>query len=496
MKTLMTTITAVCLGALALAQQPDEPAKPGPELSKLAVYLGQWRYEGESKPTPLGPAAKFSGDATGEMILQGFFLEWRWKDQGTAGATQGVEILGYSPVSRNYPSSLFSDNGNSISGAYVFAGNTSTFAGTLIAKGKQYGFRATEIFAADFTSFTRTEDISVDGKTWMPASAAKFTKAKPVATPASAVRPRPGPGPNIEEGFFPGAEGIQLFYRKVGTGGATAVYLHGGPTSMNDGFYELEALAAGRTLIGFDQRSGGRSQLVDDRERLTAEYYIRDLEALQRHFGLKRMTLIGQSWGAELAAMFTARHPESVERLLLLSPGPISSAFFSARIKKTNSVIGKAGVARLAEIRRDLASAPDDRVAALCEEQIRLQFRAYLNDVAALDRMRVPYWQGSPAALRHERLLGGVAVRSLGTFDLAPDLVKLPHPALVVEGADTQVPLDATRAWAAAFPNGRLLLVPGTSHLVWLEGDVPKLMRALNQFLAGSWPDGAKPARE
>ena len=63
--------------------------------------------------------------------------------------------------------------------------------------------------------------------------------------------------PQVEEGYFPAADGVRLFYRKVGIGSETAVYLHGGPFSMADGGYELDQLAEGRTLIAFDQRSGG-----------------------------------------------------------------------------------------------------------------------------------------------------------------------------------------------------------------------------------------------
>lgn len=301
--------------------------------------------------------------------------------------------------------------------------------------------------------------------------------------------------PTVEEGFFPGADGIRLFYRKVGTAPETMVYLHGGPMSMADGGYELDALAEGRTLIAFQQRSGGRSQLVSDPARLSAEYYVRDLEALQRHFGLKRVTLIGQSWGAMLAAMYAARHPESVERLLLLSPGPPSSAYWPQRTEKTNAAIGAAGAARIAELGQMMASAPDDCTAALCQEMMSLLFRAYLKDVSALGRMRVGYCDGSPASLRHEFLAADIAFASLGTFDFLPDLAKMQQPALIVEGADTQVPLEATRAWAAALPNGRLLLVPGAAHIVWLEGDVPALMRKLNLFLAGDWPEGAEVVR-
>jgi pimeloyl-ACP methyl ester carboxylesterase len=69
----------------------------------------------------------------------------------------------------------------------------------------------------------------------------------------------------VEEGLFPGADGVKLFYRKVGTGPETAVYLHGGPLNLADGGYALDALAEGRTLIAFQQRSGGRSQLVGDK---------------------------------------------------------------------------------------------------------------------------------------------------------------------------------------------------------------------------------------
>ena len=297
----------------------------------------------------------------------------------------------------------------------------------------------------------------------------------------------------VEEGFFPGAGGLQLFYRKVGTGAETAVFLHGGPANMSDGGYSLDALAAGRTLITFDQRSGGRSQLLSDRTRLTAEYYVRDVEALRQHFGIKQMTLIGQSWGALLAAMYTARRPESVTRLVLLSPAPPAARFWPERWAKTVAAIGEAGFQRAMALNREMRIAPDDRVVALCKESNALFFRAYLNDVSALRRMPVGYCDFSPAALRHE--LDAPGLLAMGDYDLLPVLAKLQQPALVVEGADTKVPLDATRAWAAALPNAHLLLVSGASHLTWLEGDVPKLMLALSEFLRGELPQGVETVR-
>jgi len=297
----------------------------------------------------------------------------------------------------------------------------------------------------------------------------------------------------IEEDYFPGADGVRLFYRKVGSGSETAIYLHGGPADMSDGGYELDALANGRTLIAFDQRSGGRSELVNDPEFLTVDHYLRDIEALRQHFDLEKIILIGQSWGSGLAVQYAALHPDRVTRLLLLSPmPPARNPFWSQRIEKTNSVIGDEGVARIERLTEEIKTAPNSQVKSLFQELIETIFLGYVTDVSVLKKMKVNYWDASPEALRHELLAQDVAFSSLGDWDFRPALASMEIPILVVEGAETHVPLDATREWAASAPNARILLVPGANHITWLEGDVPKLFKQLNKFLAGLWPEEAE----
>ena len=77
MKLLIGLVEVACLSILCLAQQSSQPARPGPEIAKMAVYAGQWRYEGESEPGPSGPADRYSGYAIGKLILNGFYFEWR-----------------------------------------------------------------------------------------------------------------------------------------------------------------------------------------------------------------------------------------------------------------------------------------------------------------------------------------------------------------------------------------------------------------------------------
>lgn len=76
---------AVILGcgftALALAQAPPEPPKPGPEQKKLEYFLGAWKVEGEIKENGYVPAGKSVSTQTCTLGPGGFFVECRAEGQ-------------------------------------------------------------------------------------------------------------------------------------------------------------------------------------------------------------------------------------------------------------------------------------------------------------------------------------------------------------------------------------------------------------------------------
>lgn len=301
----------------------------------------------------------------------------------------------------------------------------------------------------------------------------------------------------VSEGYFTGADGVRLFYRKVGRGKNVVVFLHGGPGgSINDGGYDMEPLAKNRTLIMYDQRGGGRSELITDPSLLTASYHLRDLEALRQHFGIERMTIIGLSWGAGLATLYASRHPERVERMLLVSPMAPTRTFNLKRWENISALIGKDGLARLAEIRRQMAKASDKEVVALCRERFSIMGRPYFFNPAAAGRERGDLCSDPPAAIRNNYLLFDATMASMVTLlgedrDFRPLLAKLRMPVLVVEGGKTNVPLDATRVWAVSLSNGRLLLIPNAGHFNYL--DRPDIFfPAAEHFLRGKFPKGAQ----
>ena len=61
--------------ALALAQAPPEPPKPGPEHKKFEYFVGTWKTEGEIKANPYMPAGKSVITQTYTLGPGGFFVE-------------------------------------------------------------------------------------------------------------------------------------------------------------------------------------------------------------------------------------------------------------------------------------------------------------------------------------------------------------------------------------------------------------------------------------
>ena len=299
--------------------------------------------------------------------------------------------------------------------------------------------------------------------------------------------------PAVAEGFLAGAGGTRLFYRQVGHGKDLVVFLHGGPGSNFRGSgTDMDPLANGRTLVMYDQRGSGRSDVVTDPQLLAVQQHVDDLEAVRRHFGAERVSLVGLSWGSGLAVLYAARHPERVARLLLVSPMPLSKELLDQRRSRLNELLGPAAVARQRAIRERLAGADDVETVALCREASDLTFRLYLAEPTAAKlqhaqaRCDIP-----PAAIRNRPPVEVATFASLGVWDFRPLLARLDMPALVLEGARTNVPLDATREWARALPNARLLLVPRAGHELFV--DQPRaFLAAAEQFLRGRYPSGAE----
>lgn len=127
-------------------------------------------------------------------------------------------------------------------------------------------------------------------------------------------------------------------------GGPAVVMLHGNPTWSFMYRHLIKDLAPTHRVIAPDHLGCGLSDKPQDLPCRLADH-IANLEALLNdHLGLKRLSLVVHDWGGAIGMGYAVRHPERIERLVVLN----TAAFLLGRCPWRIRVCRLPGVGALA----------------------------------------------------------------------------------------------------------------------------------------------------
>lgn len=301
------------------------------------------------------------------------------------------------------------------------------------------------------------------------------------------------------EGHILTPDKVKIFYKVVGSGPEILVVVHGGPgNTMHSVLADFAPLAAGRTVIYYDQRGNGGSDLIRERDRLGAAKHVADLEAVRKHFKLDKVTLLGNSWGGLLISFYAVAHPERVERMILHHPAPPTLELLiedadeiQDRIRTRYDAEQEKRYAFVSN-RRNWLDAKDPR--ALCREFFTMLLPTYVASEESTRKFKSDVCAGSEAAVRNQQFVNHHVWQSLGNFNVLPSLSVVKAPVLIIHGAADPIPVRSSEAWATNFPNARLLLIRNAGHVSQVE--TPEIFfPAVETFLNGEFPAEAKIVR-
>jgi pimeloyl-ACP methyl ester carboxylesterase len=105
--------------------------------------------------------------------------------------------------------------------------------------------------------------------------------------------------------------------RKYGCAPFPVAVIHGGPG------------AAGEMAPVAQELSRTQGVLEPLQTKATINAQIQELADILKNHGNPPLTLIGHSWGAWLAMMYTVRYPSSVKKLILVGSGPFEQHYVS-----------------------------------------------------------------------------------------------------------------------------------------------------------------------
>lgn len=303
--------------------------------------------------------------------------------------------------------------------------------------------------------------------------------------------PRPGgsgAGGAAAEGQVSG-DGASLFYRMVGSGPDVLVMIHGGP-GMDSGYMvpDFGPLAARHRLLFYDQRGGGRSELLgDDAALYTMGRHVADLEAVRRHFGLARMTLVAHSFGPAIAASYAMAHPDRVARMIFIGPVPPRAGELWKRYEATmDGQLTADERAELAKLEQGMVSG-DDPVQA-CRAYWAIAVKPRVARPERMSKVTGDFCSAGAAAIRSGMGVAGPhTLASLGEWDFRAGLAAVTAPTLIVHGESDAIPMDLVEEWTTALRAAKLVKVPGASHFPYVER--PDLVwPAIEAFLQATRP--------
>ncbi len=272
----------------------------------------------------------------------------------------------------------------------------------------------------------------------------------------------------FRQGFLD-AGGIRTRYVQAGPEDAPAIImLHGTGGTWENWCANIRPLSQHFNCVAIDMVGSGLTEKPDHDYEMPV--YMAQLRGVIEGLGLKKASIIGLSMGGWIGSAFAIRHPDLVDKLILLSSsGMIVDEANSARIQNSRaSAVDQPTWESVASVFKTLIHDETKRM----EDLIALRLNLYSRPDMKIGMKHIVAMQG-----------GECRDRNLIAED---DWRKIKAPTLVIASlADRDVYLRTAEKINELVPNSRLLKLEGVGHWIQFEGQ-DAFNKAATDFLLSS----------
>ncbi len=296
---------------------------------------------------------------------------------------------------------------------------------------------------------------------------------------------------HLERHYAALSNGIELHYAACGEG-PLILFVHGFPEFWYEWKDQLVEFGRDHLAVAPDMRGYNLSSKPAQVSAYRAKHLIEDLRLLIDHLGAPRCVMVAHDWGGAIAWSFAARHPERLEKLVIINaPHPVifsrelrhnpaqqaASAYMNLfRSDKAERVLSEHGHARLARMTLEVWGANGG---AATEDDRRAYIGAWSQPGALTGGLN--WYRASP-----------LHPPEAGAADLSPqldaDAFRVAVPTLVIWGERDEALLPANLdGLEALVEHLRVVRIPDGSH--WVVHEQPAKVNALiRAFLSAAGP--------
>jgi pimeloyl-ACP methyl ester carboxylesterase len=294
------------------------------------------------------------------------------------------------------------------------------------------------------------------------------------------------PGKGLFEHKYADVNNIRLHYVTVGKG-KLIMFLHGFPEFWYEWKNQLAEFGRDYQAVAPDMRGYNLSSKPVEVEQYRMKYLINDIRALTEHLGHRKFILVAHDWGGGVAWPFAIRHPEYLEKLIIINAvHPVtfmrelrdnpaqqkaSQYILVYRTLKAEDILSRNNYAIL--------------VSNLLSDGIREEYFTEEDKKAYLEAWSQP--GALTGGLNYYRAahLGSFTGESDDTLSADPSLFTVEAPTLVIWGEKDKWLLTGNLEGLEKYvPNLTIKRIPDGSH--WVIHEKPALVNSyIREFIEG-----------
>ncbi|MCD6039672.1 MAG: alpha/beta hydrolase [Gammaproteobacteria bacterium] len=249
--------------------------------------------------------------------------------------------------------------------------------------------------------------------------------------------------------------------------------LHGGPGGDHLGFKRHSlALQDVAQLVFIDHRGCGRSKKTKQSD-YSLENNIEDIEALRKHLGLKKICILGGSYGGIVAQGYAIRYSKHIEKLILSATLPSYRGAAEAK-----AYLNEHGTPQQIAIAQHIWNG------SFKNHQHVLRYFTLMEPLYSRTarKKRASLFNKSQTVWSHEALNEGFG-GFLQHFDFIPKLKKIKCPTLVLAGQEDWICRPSqSKIIATHIPHAQLKIFRDCGHMIAVDAQ-QRYIKAVKGFL-------------
>ncbi len=295
--------------------------------------------------------------------------------------------------------------------------------------------------------------------------------------------------PGVSEGYAD-FRGYRTWYRVSGDLASEAtplLALHGGPGSTHHYFAPLDALAAERPVVVYDQIGCGGSDRPDDIQ-WSVDVFREEVDAVRSQLGLDRIHLLGTSWGGMLALEHVLSGAEGVVGLILSSTLASVDQWAAEQLRLRDAL--PADVVETFERHERAGTYDDPEYEQAMEAYFDRHFYRGPKPRAELEAMN------AGKAVDVYRAMQGpnewTVTGALRGWDVRKRLGEIEVPTLVIRGRHDMSTDPISATLVKGIKGAREVVLKNSSHTPVLE-ETDQYLEAISEFMRGAGERRALP---